>query len=133
MLTRELGKLDASAGAHWRDYYALTKPGVVQLLVFTAVVGMFLATPGMVPWDVLVAGSLGIGLAAAAGAVVNQILDQRIDAQMARTRNRPLPQGRIGERDALAFAMGLGLAGLLVLVLFVNVLTAALTFLSLIG
>jgi protoheme IX farnesyltransferase len=133
MLTKELGNVDASAGAHWRDYYALTKPGVVQLLVFTAIVGMFLATPGMVPWDVLIAGSLGIGLAAAAGAVVNQILDQRIDAQMARTRNRPLPQGRIGERDALAFALGLGLAGLLVLVLFVNVLTAALTFLSLIG
>jgi protoheme IX farnesyltransferase len=133
MLTKELGNVDASAGAHWRDYYALTKPGVVQLLVFTAIVGMFLATPGMVPWDVLIAGSLGIGLAASAGAVVNQILDQRIDAQMARTRNRPLPQGRIGERDALAFAMGLGLAGLLVLVLLVNALTAALTFLSLIG
>lgn len=133
MLTKELGKLDESAGAHWRDYYALTKPGVVQLLVFTAVVGMFLAVPGMVPWSALIAGSLGIGLAAAAGAVVNQILDQRIDAQMARTRNRPLPQGRIGERDALAFAMGLGLAGLAVLVVFVNVLTAALTFASLIG
>jgi heme o synthase len=133
MLTKELGNVEPSAGSHWRDYYALTKPGVVQLLVFTAVVGMFLATPGMVPWDVLIAGSLGIGLAAAAGAVVNQILDQRIDAQMARTRNRPLPQGRIGERDALAFAMGLALSGLLVLVLFVNVLTAALTFLSLIG
>jgi protoheme IX farnesyltransferase len=87
----------------------------------------------MVPWDALIAGSLGIGLAAAAGAVVNQILDQRIDAQMARTRNRPLPQGRITERDALAFALGLGLSGLLVLVLFVNVLTAALTFVSLIG
>jgi protoheme IX farnesyltransferase len=133
MLTKELGNVDARAGAQWRDYYVLTKPGVVQLLVFTAVVGMFLATPGMVPWEVLIAGSLGIGLAAAAGAVVNQILDQRIDAQMARTRNRPLPQGRIGERDALAFAMGLGLAGLLVLVLFVNPLTATLTFLSLIG
>jgi protoheme IX farnesyltransferase len=133
MLTKELGNVDDSAGAHWRDYYALTKPGVVQLLVFTAVVGMFLAVPGMVPWTALIAGSLGIGLAAAAGAVVNQILDQRIDAQMARTRNRPLPQGRIGERDALAFAMGLGLAGLAVLVLFVNVLTAALTFASLIG
>ena len=113
MLTKELGNVEQSAGAHWRDYYALTKPGVVQLLVFTAIVGMFLATPGMVPWDALIAGSLGIGLAAAAGAVVNQILDQRIDAQMARTRNRPLPQGRISERDALAFAMGLGLAGLL--------------------
>jgi protoheme IX farnesyltransferase len=133
MLTKELGNVEPSAGAHWRDYYALTKPGVVQLLVFTAVVGMFLATPGMVPWDVLIAASFGIGLAAAAGAVVNQILDQRIDAQMARTRNRPLPQGRISERDALTFAMGLGLSGLLVLVLFVNVLTAALTFLSLIG
>ena len=133
MLTKELGNVDDSPGAHWRDYYALTKPGVVQLLVFTAIVGMFLAVPGMVPWTALIAGSLGIGLAAAAGAVVNQILDQRIDAQMARTRNRPLPQGRIGERDALAFAMGLGLAGLAVLVLFVNVLTAALTFASLIG
>jgi len=133
MLTKELGNVEPSAGAHWRDYYTLTKPGVVQLLVFTAVVGMFLATPGMVPWDVLIAASFGIGLAAAAGAVINQILDQRIDAQMARTRNRPLPQGRISERDALTFAMGLGLSGLLVLVLFVNVLTAALTFLSLIG
>jgi protoheme IX farnesyltransferase len=133
MLTKELANVDERAGAHWRDYYALTKPGVVQLLVFTAVVGMFLAVPGMVPWDALIAGSLGIGLAAAAGAVVNQILDQRIDAQMARTRNRPLPGGRIGERDALAFAMGLGLAGIAVLVLFVNVLTAALTFASLIG
>jgi protoheme IX farnesyltransferase len=131
MLTKELDSISASA--HWRDYYVLTKPGVVQLLVFTAVVGMFLATPGMVPWDTLVAASVGIGLAAAAGAVVNQVLDQRIDAQMARTRNRPLPQGRIGERDALAFALGLGLGGLAVLVVFVNALTAALTFLSLIG
>jgi protoheme IX farnesyltransferase len=132
MLTKELGNVDG-VGTHWRDYYALTKPGVVQLLVFTAIVGMFLATPGMVPWDILIAASLGIGLAAAAGAVVNQVLDQRIDAQMARTRNRPLPQGRVSERDALAFAMGLGLAGLAVLVLLVNALTAALTFASLIG
>jgi protoheme IX farnesyltransferase len=133
MLTKELDPVSSNAGAHWRDYYVLTKPAVVQLLVFTAVVGMFLATPGMVPWDVLIAGSLGIGLAAAAGAAVNQVLDQRIDAQMARTRNRPLPQGRVTERDALAFAMGLGLSGLAVLVLFVNALTAALTFASLIG
>jgi heme o synthase len=133
MLTKELGNVSSSAGAHWRDYYTLTKPGVVQLLVFTAIVGMFLAVPGMVPWEILIAASLGIGLAAAAGAVVNQVLDQRIDAQMARTRNRPLPQGRVTERDALTFAMGLGLAGLSVLVLFVNALTAALTFASLIG
>jgi heme o synthase len=133
MLTKELGNVSAGAAPHWRDYYQLTKPGVVQLLVFTAVVGMFLAAPGMVPWDVLVAGSVGIGLAAAAGAVVNQVLDQRIDAQMARTRNRPMPQGRVSERDALAFALALGLGGLAVLVVFVNALTAALTFLSLIG
>jgi heme o synthase len=132
MLTKELGNV-SGAGTRWRDYYALTKPGVVQLLVFTAIVGMFLASPGLVSWDILIAASFGIGLAAAAGAVVNQVLDQRIDAQMARTRNRPLPQGRISERDALAFAMALGLAGLAVLVLFVNALTAALTFASLIG
>jgi protoheme IX farnesyltransferase len=111
----------------------LTKPGVVQLLVFTAIVGMFLASPGMVPLDVLIFGSLGIGLAAAAGAVVNHVLDQRLDAQMARTRNRPLPMGRIHERDALAFALALGLCGLAVLALLVNALTAALTFVSLIG
>jgi protoheme IX farnesyltransferase len=133
MLTKELGNVSAGAAPRWRDYYALTKPGVVQLLVFTAVVGMFLATPGMVPWEILIAGSIGIGLAAAAGAVVNQVLDQRIDAQMARTRSRPLPQGRVQERDALTFALALGLAGLAVLVLFVNALTAALTFVSLIG
>jgi len=133
MLTRELGKADASPIARWRDYYALTKPRVVQLLVFTAIVGMFLATPGMVPWDALVFGSLGIGLAAAAGAVVNHVLDQRLDAQMARTRNRPLPTGRIHERDALAFALALALAGLAVLAVLVNALTAALTFVSLIG
>jgi heme o synthase len=133
MLTRELGNASSSAATRWRDYYALTKPGVVQLLVFTAIVGMFLAVPGMVPWPALVFGSIGIGLAAAAGAVVNQILDQRLDAQMARTRNRPLPQGRIQERDAFAFALALGLAGLTVLVVLVNPLTAALTFFSLIG
>ncbi len=134
MLTRELDKADeARPAARWRDYYVLTKPGVVQLLVFTAVVGMFLATPGMVPWDVLIFGSLGIGLAAASGAVVNHVLDQRLDAQMARTKNRPLPTGRLQERDALAFAMGLGLAGLAILALLVNALTAALTFFSLIG
>jgi protoheme IX farnesyltransferase len=133
MLTRELGKADATPVARWRDYYVLTKPGVVQLLVFTAIVGMFLSTPGMVPWDALIFGSLGIGLAAAAGAVVNHVLDQRLDAQMARTRNRPLPTGRLQERDALAFALALGLAGIAILALLVNPLTAALTFVSLIG
>ena len=134
MLTREFdnAKLVVERPS-WRDYYALTKPRVVQLLVFTAIVGMFLAAQGWVPWDALVFGSLGIGLAAASGAVVNHILDQRLDAQMARTRNRPLPTGRVHERDALTFALILGLSGLAVLVLLVNALTAALTFVSLIG
>jgi len=133
MLTKEYSDTDATPAATWRDYYVLTKPGVVQLLVFTAIVGMFLATPGMVPWDALLFGSLGIALAAASAAAINHVLDQRIDAAMARTRMRPLPSGRISERDALTFALGLGLAGLAILVLFVNALTAALTFFSLIG
>src|SRR6478752_7655300 len=131
MPTRELATANLPASSVWRDYYALTKPKVVQLLVFTAVVGMFLATPGMVPLDALIFGSLGIGLAAAAGAAVNHILDQRLDAQMARTRNRPLPTGRVQEKDA--FALALALAGLGILALLVNALTAVLTFVSLIG
>jgi heme o synthase len=133
MLTKEFGNTAARQRPVWRDYYQLTKPGVVQLLVFTAVVGMFLATPGMVPLGALIFGSVGIALSAASAAVVNQLLDQRIDAQMARTRQRPLPTGRINERDALAFALGLGLAGLGILALLVNPLTAVLTFFSLIG
>jgi protoheme IX farnesyltransferase len=101
--------------------------------VFTAVVGMFLATPGFVPWDALIFGSLGIGLAAASGAVVNHVLDQRIDEKMTRTRDRPLPMGRVDERDAFIFAVILGVIGLGVLALLVNPLTAVLTFASLIG
>ena len=133
MLTEEFGNARGSPAASWRDYYTLTKPRVVQLLVFTAIVGMFLATPGMVPWETLIFASIGIGLAAASGAAINHVLDQRVDAEMSRTRDRPLPAGRITERDALAFAIGLGLSGLGVLAIFVNALTAALTFVSLIG
>lgn len=134
MLTKGYTHPDAhAAAATWRDYYALTKPRVVHLLVFTAIVGMLLSTPGMVPWDALIFGSLGIGLAAASAAAVNHVLDHRIDTEMTRTRSRPLPSGRIHERDALAFAFALGLAGLGMLALLVNALTAALTFLSLIG
>jgi len=103
MLTNELVN-NRPLLAQWRDYYTLTKPRVVQLLVFTAIVGMFLATPGMVPWDVLIFGSLGIGLSAASGAAVNHVVDQRVDAQMTRTRGRPLPTGRVSDRDAFVFA-----------------------------
>ena len=133
MLTKELTSPRRPVLAVWRDYYALTKPRVVQLLVFTAVVGMFLATPGLVSWDVLIFGSLGIGLAAASGAVVNHVFDQRIDAKMTRTRTRPLPTGRVSERDAFVFALLLGATGLTILALLINPLTAILTFISLIG
>ncbi len=133
MLTNELTSPRRPVLAVWRDYYLLTKPRVVQLLVFTAVVGMFLATPGLVSWDVLIFGSLGIGLAAASGAAINHVLDQHIDAKMTRTRTRPLPTGRVNERDALVFALVLGVTGLTTLVLLVNPLTALLTFISLIG
>ena len=133
MLTKELEKADSPVTASWRDYYVLTKPGVVQLLVFTAIVGMFLSTPGAVDWQILLFASLGIGLSAASGAAVNHILDQRLDAKMLRTRDRPMPKGRINDRDALIFAMALGFSGIGILVFLVNVLTATLTFLSLIG
>jgi len=133
MLTNELANQRLPLHLQWRDFYTLTKPRVVQLLVFTAIVGMFLATPGMVPWDVLILGSLGIGLAAASGAVVNHVVDQRVDAQMSRTRERPLPTGRVSDRDAFVFAVILGVIGLGLLAVAINLLTAVLTFFSLIG
>ncbi len=117
----------------WRDYYELTKPRVVMLIVFTAIVGMFLAVPGWPGVAPMVFGTIGIGLAASGAAVFNHVLDARIDVHMLRTRGRPLPQGRISEARALAFATALCIASMLVLVLFVNVLTAVLTFASLIG
>jgi len=116
-----------------RQYYELTKPRVVALIVLTAVVGSLLATPGLPPLAPLLWGNLGIGLAAASAAALNQILDQRIDAKMARTRTRPLPTGGLSERQAVVFAMVLGAASMLVLWLLVNRLTALLTFASLIG
>lgn len=114
-------------------YYELTKPKVVALIVFTAVVGIFLATPGWPPLNALLAGTLGIALASSSAAAINHLLDQRIDAVMVRTRNRPLPQGDLGERQVLVFAIILGVLSMLVLVVWVNTLTAVLTFVSLIG
>lgn len=116
-----------------RRYFELTKPKVVALIVFTAVVGMFLATPGLPPLSALLAGTLGIALASGSAAAVNHLLDQRIDAIMVRTRNRPLPQGELAERQVLFFALTLGVLSMLMLVVWVNTLTAVLTFVSLIG
>ncbi len=115
------------------DFWALTKPRVVALIVFTAVVGMFLATPDLPGWRALIVGSLGIWLAASGAAAINQLLDARIDAQMARTMYRPLPRGRLTEKQALAFALALTAISMAMLSLWVNVLTAVLTFASLIG
>ena len=116
-----------------RQFYELTKPRVVALIVLTSVVGSLLATRGMPPLGRLIWGNLGSGLAAASAAALNQILDARIDATMARTRMRPLPTGALNEREALIFALLLGAASMLMLWLLVNPLTAVLTFASLIG
>ncbi len=120
-------------GASWRSYLELTKPKVVLLIVFTSIVGTLLAVPGMPPLGALIWGNLGIGLAAACAATINHVLDQKIDEQMARTRNRPLPKGAMTNAQALTFAGVLGVASMLMLWLLVNPLTAVLTFASLIG
>lgn len=117
----------------FNQYLLLCKPRVVVLIVFTAIVGMFLAVPGLPPLGISLAATLGIGLAASSAAAINHLLDRRIDAKMARTRNRPLATGQLTERNVLIFAISLGMLAMSILVLWVNSLTATLTFLSLIG
>src|SRR3954466_8976545 len=123
----------AANTARWRSFYELTKPRVAMLIVFTSIVGTLRAVPGLPPWDALVFGNLGVGLAAASAAVVNHVLDERIDAQMSRTKRRPLPTGKLSARAALVFAFVLCVLSMLMLWLLVNPLTAMLTFASLIG
>ncbi len=125
--------LRAGLFAQWRDYFELAKPKVVSLITFTAMVGMFLARPAMVPWAVLLFGSLGIALVAGAAAAINHLVDQRIDAVMARTRGRPLPSGHLDRHHALLFAALLCASGVALLLTFTNLLTALLTLASLIG
>jgi heme o synthase len=115
------------------EYYELCKPRVVMLIVFTAVVGMFLALPGLPPLSALLWGTLGIGLQASSAAAINQIIDRGIDARMARTCGRPLVTGTLGMTECIAFATLLGLAGFALLWFAVNPLTAVLTQLALIG
>ena len=115
------------------QYFELTKPRVVALIVFTAVIGMFLAVPGLPPLRQAVAGCIGIWLAAASAAALNHLIDQRIDRLMARTSQRPLATGRLTPTQVLAFALILGALSMAILIAFVNPLTAALTFASLIG
>ncbi|MEX0958067.1 MAG: heme o synthase [Burkholderiales bacterium] len=111
----------------------LTKPRVISLIVFTAVIGMFLSTPGMVPIDALLFGTIGIALVAGSAAAVNCLVEQKIDAKMARTRARPLPMGAITPQETLLFAGVVGGAGMLLLYLLVNPLTMWLTFATFIG
>ncbi len=122
-----------AAGSRWRDFLELTKPKVSLLIVFTAVVGMVLASPGMVPLQALILGSLGIALASGSAAAFNHVIDRRIDGIMARTRRRPLPTGHLVQRQAVLFACLLGLASMGILWFGVNPLTAILSFASLIG
>jgi protoheme IX farnesyltransferase len=117
----------------WSQYYKLTKPKVVYLIVFTAMVGMLLAVDGAVPLDIFVFGLLGIGFAAASGAAINHVVDERIDQLMERTKDRPIASGDIGQGKALVFALSLGAIGIAMLLVFINVLTAILTFFSLVG
>lgn len=115
------------------DYYELCKPRVVLLIVFTAMVGMFLATPGMVPISALVFGTLGIGLMAASAAAINQMIDVKADSRMSRTRKRPLVTGHLDMRRSALFALVIGVAGMAILMALVNALTAWLTLVALIG
>jgi protoheme IX farnesyltransferase len=117
----------------WRDFMELTKPKVSLLIVFTAIVGMVLASPGMVPLPALVFGTLGIAMASGSAATLNHILDRRIDQQMARTRRRPLATGSLRTSQALVFASVLCVGSMMVLWLWVGSLCAILTFGAVIG
>ena len=117
----------------WRDYKELTKPNVVLLMILTAAIGMFMAVPGMVPLQILVLGNVGIALCAGAAATVNHLVDQRIDRRMSRTHKRPVAQGRVKPVQAAVFAAIIGTLGMAILLIWVNALTAWLTFASLLG
>ena len=120
--------------ATWRDYFDLCKPRVVALLLLTSVVGVVLASPpGEISLFILVMSTLGIGLGSAAGAAINQIVERESDARMARTENRPLPKGRVSQQNAFIFAVMMAAASVFVLTAWINVLTAVLTFASMIG
>ena len=116
-----------------RDYLELTKPKVVALMILTSIIGMFLSVPGMVPIDVLILGNVGIALCAGAAAVINHVVDRKIDLKMSRTLNRPVAKGRVSPYQALLFSTILGLIGMAILLVYINSLTAWLTLASLFG
>ena len=122
-----------SSNPTWRDYLSLTKPRVVAVLVLTSMVGMLLARPVLPSVELFILANLGIGLAASAAAAVNHVVDRRIDAMMSRTKHRPVSEGKVSPINALLFAFALGVTGLGILVIVANLLTALLTFASIIG
>jgi len=117
----------------WKNYLTLCKPNVVAEMLFTAVVGMLLAVPGMPEMQPFIYGIIGIALAASSAAAINHFIDRKADAQMTRTEKRPLPMGDLSATNVLSFALILGVSAMLILVFLVNTLTAILTFLSLFG
>jgi len=125
---KPIGLLD-----QFNDYLELCKPKVVALMILTSIVGMFLAVPGMVPWDVLLLGNLGIALVSASGAVINHVIDRRIDTLMARTHKRPVAVGRVSPARAMLFALLIGVVGMAILLIFVNPLCAWLTLAAFVG
>ncbi|WP_020413829.1 heme o synthase [Microbulbifer variabilis] len=129
-MTIQTAKLNST---NWRDYYELTKPRVVMLMILTSVIGMLLAVPGMVPLHTLILGNIGIALCAGSAATINHLVDRYIDTKMARTSNRPVAKGRVEPHKALVFSLVLGLLGMVVLLVFINALTAWLTLISLLG
>ncbi|MCB1646824.1 MAG: heme o synthase [Pseudomonadales bacterium] len=129
----ETSTLATKDTAGWRDYLEMCKPRVVLLMLLCSMVGMFLATPGMVPWDILIFGNLGIALVAGSAAALNHLMDSRIDADMARTRNRPMAQGRVTQTQGAVFVAATGVLGTLILAVLINPLTAWLNIASWIG
>lgn len=117
----------------FHSFFLMCKPRVSALIVFTAMIGMFLATPGMVPLGVLVAATVGIALASGAAAAFNCLIEQQIDARMARTRARPLPTGQVTSAQTAVFATIVGFTGLALLYVYVNPLTMWLTFATFVG
>jgi heme o synthase len=117
----------------WRQYWVLTKPRVTQLAVFCAVIGMFLATPGMVPWPVLIGGSIGIWLLAGAAFAINCLIEQAVDAKMRRTAWRPSATGEITPLQIIVFSCLLGAMGMVILWIYTNPLTMWLTFATFVG
>lgn len=119
--------------ASWRDFYEMCKPRVVMLMILTSMVGMFLAVPGFVPLDILILGNVGIALVSSSGAVVNHLIDRKIDIKMKRTHNRPMAQGRVEVAQTIVFALVIGSAGMAILMIWVNPLCAWLSLASFIG